>query len=191
MKKLTLITLLLVPFLGISQTTKPIDGFLGIKFGTSKAATIAALKAKGGVLDGKPGSDCMFTGINLGRRTSAGLMVSFFNNKVYEAAFFFKPDNDPEAIDYYNSLVSDISGVYGAGTPTKTFKSPYEDGDGHESTALEMGYASFFTNWKSNNNLIQALIRPVGDDKDLYVLLYYTDKTIEKAAKQATNQSAF
>lgn len=190
MKKLSLITLLLIPFLGISQTTKPIDGFLGIKFGTSKAATIAAIKAKGGVLNDKDDGDCLFTGISLGQRSCEELMVSFFKGKVYQATFFFKPDNNPSAIDYYNSLVSDISAVYGKGSPTKTFKSPYEDGDGHETGALEGGYATYFTNWTSNNNnLIQAAIRPMDDD--LYVVLYYDDKTTDNAATQAANKSAF
>jgi hypothetical protein len=193
MKNLILITFLLIPFLGISQTTKPIDGFLGIKFGTSKAEVIAAIKAKGGVLSGDAtGDDLTFTGVDLAQRSSVQFMVSFYNDKAYQAAFFFKPDNEPGTIDYYNALVNDIAGVYGKGNPTKTFKSPYEDGDGYEVTALEGGYASFFTDWESDNNLLQATIRPIQDD--LYILLFYIDKTIEaqaKAAEKAKDKSSY
>jgi len=110
--------------------------------------------------------------------------VYLFNDKLYHGVFYFKPEHDAQAIDYYNSLVSDLNGIYGAGSPYKTFKSPYKDGDGYEVTALSTGNASFFTNWGSEKaNNIQATIDQVNDD--LYVLLFYIDNVVEAQAEAA------
>ena len=182
MKNLLLITLFLMPFLGISQTTKPIEGFLGIKFGTSQADVIAAMKAKGCTpSDGGDSKKLVFqTDIKLGPRSAIQLTVFFFNDQVFDARFYFKADQEPQSVEYYNSLVSDISDVYGKGAATKTFKSPYENGDGHEIIALEGGYANFATLWKAdNNNAIAVSIRPLKED-ELYIILDYVDLTIQK-----------
>ncbi len=184
MKKILLIALLLVPFLGISQTTKPIEGFLGIKFGASRADVIAAVKAKGGVLtDHSTETYLIFSNVKLGPRASVQFDVKLFNDKCYQGYFYFKPDKEPEIIDYYNSLVNDISEIYGKGEPFKQFKSPYENGDGHEVGALEGGYAKFFTNWNSGSNFLQANIVIIKDD--LYVILNYLDLPTEAASQAA------
>jgi hypothetical protein len=194
MKKSILITLLLIPFLGFSQTAKPVEGFLGIKFGASKADVVAAMKAKGGVLSpASTDSQLLFTNVKLGQRMSEWLTVLLYNDKLYKGIFYFKPEHDSQAIDYYNSLVSDISGVYGTGSPYKSFKSPYKDGDGYEVTALSSGNATIFTNWGSDKaNMIQAVIDPVKDD--LYVLLFYIDDVVNAqavAAEKAKEKSDY
>jgi hypothetical protein len=121
MKNLILIALLFIAFQGKAQTTKPIDGFLGIKFGSTVAQVTEALKAKGGVLD-KENSDAkllFFDNISLGNRKAAGLIVHFFNNQSYTAIFIFQADQEAKSIDYYNKLVKDINEVYGAGKDKK------------------------------------------------------------------------
>ena len=183
MKNLVLITLFLMPFLGISQTTKPIEGFLGIKLGSSEADVIAAMKAKGCTpSDGGDSKKLVFqTNIKAGPRSALQLTVLFFNDQAFDAQFFFKADQEPQSVEYYNSLVNDISDVYGKGKSQRTFKSPYEAGDGHEISALEGGYADFETIWRSDNkNGIGVFIQAIKDD--LYIILEYFNDPIRNAS---------
>jgi len=178
MKKLLLFTLLIIPFFGFSQTTKPIDGFLGIKFGASKEAVIAALKAKGNVPDKRsPGAKVLsFHNVKLGQRSADGLFVRFIDNKAYFALFIFTPDKQPQSVEYYTALVNDISDVYGKGESTSDFKSPFKDGDGNEMTAIQEGYTTIFTDWHSGTNSVQATIHGTSDL--ITVLLIYQDDTL-------------
>ena len=92
MKKTLLIVLLLVPFFGFSQTTKPIESFLSIKFGSSKAEVIAAMKAKGYNLlksDENSDTNLEFGAVNYAHRQTQAFAVEFVDNKCYEAIFDF------------------------------------------------------------------------------------------------------
>jgi len=178
MKKSLLIALLLIPFLGFSQTTKPIDGFLGIKFGTSKADVIAAVNAKGGKSIGEKNDILFFTGLSLGHRPIESFQVGFFNNQAYVGALVFKPENDPATFNFYNSLLQDITDIYGKGKSVRLFKSPYVDGDGYETTAVSSGNANILTDWKSDTNSMQLHI-----DNELNVVLIYTDTKVAAQAK--------
>ena len=188
MKKTLLIALLLIPFLGISQTKKPIDGFLGVKFGSSKADVVAALTAKGASLDKANTKEdfFVFRNVKLGPRETQYFTVSFTNDKAYFAVFIFKPEDRPKTVDYYNNLVRDISEIYGTGKPYVNFKSPYKYGDEDEIVALQGGYATMYTTWKSDKNIIEASIKH--DDDELTVALIYQDGVL--AAEQAAKQKA-
>jgi hypothetical protein len=191
MKKTLLITLLLIPFLGISQTLKPIEGFLGIKFGSTKAVVIAAMKAKGAMLNkDNSGVDHLdFDNVKLGHRLAVDFVVKFIKDKAYSAVFAFKAEEDPKTIEYYDGLVSDINGIYGSGTPTSEFKSPFKNGDGHETLAIEQGYADLFTDWQSGTNSIQASIT-----SKLDIIVLYQNDTLyaeAQAAEKAKEKSDF
>ena len=190
MKKTLLIALLLVPFWGITQTTKPIDGFFGIKFGSSKAEVIAAVKAKGGTLNAGATDDLLFfSNVSLGHRPAEYLEVKLFNDKAYFAAFIFQPENEASTLGYYDGLVSDISGAYGKGKPVVEFKDPYKFGDGNETQALSLSEGSMFTDWHSGKNSIQINI-----NTKLMVVLMYIDDTMNaqaKAAQKAKEKSDF
>ncbi|GAC1312352.1 MAG: hypothetical protein NVSMB24_33680 [Mucilaginibacter sp.] len=190
MKKTLLITLLLIPFLGMSQTTKPIEGFLGVKFGASKAEVMTAMQAKGGKFEGaNSAGGLFFSGLNLGHRHIQLLQVNLFNDKAYLAALVFEPENEASTIGDYKSLVSDISEAYGKGEPYVHFDSPYKLGDGNETQALSLSEGQMFTNWKSGTNSIQVSI-----DTKLKVVLMYVDdatKALARAAQKAKEKSDF
>ena len=183
MKKSLLILLLLIPFVGFSQNLKPINQVWGLKFGASKSATLAAIKAKGGTLDiiTKTGI-YIFKNIKFAGRKPLSMAAFFFQNKFYSASFLFKADDDPGTIDYYNDLVINIDSTYGPGQVTKNFTSGFADGDGNEIVAIQGGYADYQTLWHDdNNNYIIVTI-----DKNLMVELSYVDAAIEQlyAARQ-------
>lgn len=178
MKNLIFITLLLITFGANAQTVKPIEGFLGIKFGSSAAEVTEALKSKGGVVRVNSATSIGFSGISLGNRKTSSVYVHFVNDKAFEGALSFSPEQEARSIEYYNALVSDISDVYGPGKVFKTFKPPYEDGDGYEITAIKSGNADYETLWENGDNYILAKIA-VSSDK-ISIRLYYDEGKLRK-----------
>jgi hypothetical protein len=191
MKKILLITLLLIPILGFSQTTKLVEGFLGIKFGSTKAVVIAAMRAKGAKLDKESDADMLeFDNASLGHRETDVLGVKFVNNKAFEADFYFKSGDQSNIIEYYDSLVTDITDIYGKGDTVRKFTPPYYEGDGHEIGALLVGAAKMNTMWMAaNKNIIEASIEKI-DDTTLDVELIYQDGVLvdEAIAKQKAKE---
>ena len=189
MKKILFFALLLiVPFIGFSQTTKPITGFLGIKFGSSKLAVIAAMKAKGAVLDKKhtDADNLAFNNVNLGVRKANAFLVRFINNKAFEADYIFDPGLEAKTIPEYDDLCADITKVYGNGEVTKDYTSPYAEGDGSTLLGLSAGKIDFHTIWSdANNNTIAVSI-----NTDMTVQLQYQDKVLtdQAVAHQDANQ---
>jgi hypothetical protein len=183
MKKTLLITLLLIPFLGISQTTKPIDGVLGIKFGDTREQAIATIKARGGIPNA-PGANPnfqTFSNIKLGHRDAFGAYITMLDDKVYWIGIMFNIELEAQVIDYYNNLVKDISDVYGQPTRiVKAFKDPYKDGDGFETQAISTGNANYITFWTSGDNSIEVFITT----KLKVVVNYYDNKTKAIADKR-------
>jgi hypothetical protein len=182
MKKLLIITLFLMPFVGFSQTNKPIEGFLGIKFGSSKADVLAALKAKGAIFD-KSTSDndaLTFTNVKLGPKKAIGLLVRFLNDKAFEANYIFMPELESQILDVYNGLIDDVTRVYGDGKPTRKYNTPYEDSDndGDKIVGLKLGDINFHTVWiDSNNNTIRISIKT-----NMTVNFQYQDNALAKEA---------
>lgn len=181
MKKILLIALLLIPFIGFSQTaSKPITGFLGIKFGSSKLAVIAAMKAKGAILD-KKNSDAdnlAFDHVKLGLREASDFLVRFVNDKAFEADYIFDPDVEAKVIPDYDNLVTDIAKVYGDGQVTKTYNSPYAEGDGSTLLGLSAGKIDFHTSWfdAANNSVVVSITT------DMVVQLQYQDRVLTHEA---------
>ncbi|MES2275481.1 MAG: hypothetical protein V4592_05635 [Bacteroidota bacterium] len=194
MKNLVLIALLFVIFSAKAQTTKPIDGFLGIKFGSSAAQVTEALKARGATIKaGQTAASIGFLNLSLGNRKVATLYVHFVNDKAFEALFMFMPELEAQTIDYYNALVKDIEGVYGAGKPYKNFKQPYTDGDGYEITAIKTGNANYETSWDSGDNTAWVSI-VTNKDIPLIVRLVYSDSKLSQLYKdqqKEKNKSEF
>lgn len=189
MKKTLFIILLLIPCLTFSQNLKPINQVWGLKFGASKAMTLAAIKAKGGVLDVVSKSRIyVFKNINFGGRKPISMAAFFFQNKFYSAVFLYAADSDPETINYYKELVADVNSVYGEGQATKDFSSGFAEGDGNEITAIQGGNAKYSTLWHDDKN--NVIIAAIG--KNLTIGLTYTNAAIYRqyAAQQQTQDKA-
>jgi hypothetical protein len=186
MKKILLLALLLIPFFGFSQTTKPIEGFMGIKFGSSKAEVIAAMQAKGLTQSQIDKPDILiFNNPVLGTKTASAMSVLFVNDKAFEANILFTPDADDHAIIFYNNLVDDINSVYGKGEDHKDFRGSFKEGDGYELTAIQGGDADYYTTWRSGTNRIKVKI-----SVKLTTVLIYVDNTLSDendAQKKAQN----
>jgi hypothetical protein len=195
MKNLILIALLLITVCCKAQTTKPIDGFLGIKFGSSPAQVIEALKAKGGIVNtGQTPFSISFSNVSLGSRKTAAVFVHFVNEQAFGATFVFKPELEAKTIEYYNALVKDISEVYGQGKELKKFKQPYTEGDGYEITAIKTGNADYYTAWDEENGNEVLVVIAVTSTNELRVRLIYNHGKLRKLyedQQKAKNKSEF
>lgn len=191
-KQLFLAVLFLLPIITIAQTTKPIDGFLGIKFGSSKAAVLAAMKAKGAIFDKKNSDNDFFSfsNVKLGTRKPSVFAVKFISDKSYEADFLFSSDVEPQVFSIYKDLSKDLSDVYSEGKVTEFYNSPYEktDNQSDKIVGLKSGKIDFHTVWTdAKENTIAISI-----DTDLEVLLVYQDGELFKqvtAKEGAKNKS--
>lgn len=182
MKNLLLITMLLMPFIGFSQSQKPIDGFLGIKFGATILQVKTAMKAKGATFDEKNSKPelLLFDNVSLGKRKTDLFALRFLDGKVYSALFIFKPELEARTIDFYDDLQSSINDVYGKGKANKKFKSPYEDGDGYEISAIKTGNADYSTFWHDDKD--NTIGETISDE--LEITLVYQDSAMGEIAEK-------
>lgn len=188
MKKILSAVLFITPFLGMSQTTKPIDGFSGIKFGSNKITVLAALKAKGGVLD-KENTEKDYLAVDhvkIGTRV-ASLMVKFVNDKAFEADYLLDPEVEGKLLELYKSVNEDITSAYGDKKDVSTkYKAPYKEGEDEALTLLGLsaGNIDFTTTWSdSADNTIQITITT-----EMIVKLTYQDSKLVKQAIAKQNE---
>lgn len=157
---------------------KSIDGFWGIKFGASVDEISAAMKAKGAKLhpEVSDANTLVYADVQFTQRDVSQINMKFVEAKFYEAVVKFPAPAESQVLSQFQTITNELVGVYGEGKLTKAFEPPYVDGDGYTVSALQLGKASFFYLWKTNNgNTIQLQI-----NKDLSMFLFYTDKTTEK-----------
>jgi len=195
MKKLILITIIICTALvDKAQTTKPIDGFLGIKFGSYTGQVIDALKARGASEDLDYNNNYNRTGnlrfknVLLGDRICADFIVSFANDKACQAEFIFDPEGEAESVNYYLALVKDLRSVYGNGE----MEHNRENSVGHDDIRdIKSGYANFATNWDDGSNLIRTHItlnKYSGIQVNLIYRNYYLFNLYQNQQKE-TNKS--
>jgi hypothetical protein len=182
MKNLTLIAFLFLPLFSIAQTKKPIESFLGIKFGSSVAQVKTAMLARGSTFDTKNSKAelLLFDQVTLGSRKTSVFGVKFINGQAYCAIFIFKPELQARTLEFYNDLKKDMTEVYGDGESKKTFKYPYKDGDGDELMAIESGNADYSTLWfDDKRNVIAEKIT-----SEMEITLIYQDAALESIASE-------
>ncbi len=182
MKNLLIIAFLLMPFPGISQTTtKPIDSFLSLNFGSPKVTILNYVKENGGTYEAFVSKANLTICYNVmyGTHMSKLFGVKYFNNKAYLATFVFKADEDNSVLNYYSELIKEISAQYDNGVSVKKFKSPYKEGDGLEISAIQKGYADYQTVWTDQNK--NSITLTINSD-DLSISLQFLDNKISRLA---------
>lgn len=187
MKKTLLITLLLIPVFSFSQITKiPVDGFSGIKFGSSKEEVKTAILAMGGVFhpEFKHANAQNFSNVKFGDRVANMVFIRFLNNKAYEAMLIFSPTDLKTGIDDYNNMVEYITGIYGAPKTLNLYKAPYKDGDGPAMTLVRAGFLEYNSFWLEDNsthpNGVSTTI-----DTDLNITVEFQDGILKQIAEKS------
>lgn len=160
-------------------TTKPIEAFWGIKFGSSPDEAKKLVISKGGKFEApasKP-DQLGFTGVVFTGRQTESLLLNFIDGKFYESSLKFPIADDAQVISLFNTIQKELDDVYGHSDINASYEYPYKEGDGETVQAIKFGHATIFAKWTSSNgNTIQLQI-----NKDLSFNLFYTDATLKKA----------
>jgi len=152
MKKALLLFILIIPVAALSQTTKPIDGFMTVPFGSDSALVKKAFLSKGAKEDYSVTTKDFigFKDFIFSDRKVSLCIVKFFNNKAYEADFIFRDFDQDNALSYYDDLAGDISAVYGQGELTNNFGK--SETNSYRIIHLQEGDETAKTLWMSDNS---------------------------------------
>jgi hypothetical protein len=150
----SLVTILIV-FLFINSHCQTLEGFLGVKFGSTIEEATKILSAKPGFKVNREFSKpdiLAFTDAPFAGRKSFLICLAFVNNKFHTGFAIIAPNLESQLIELYNGIKEELNEKYFKTTSDfKSFKYPYEDGDGHEETAIKLGKASFSSFWNFKN----------------------------------------
>lgn len=191
MKRILLSLIIAIPLYCYSQ--KPIEGFMGVKFGTSKQDLMAAIKARGGVLDVKTSSpnSLIYDNLYLAKRLARFTIFAIFDNKFYGSMCYFKSETESKTVDLFKNIMNDLNEIYGEGDFEKTFKPPFHDGDEkYGDMLIKSGDVVYKCLWRykkpdGQTNMIQLEI-----DEKMNVELSYHDLGIAAGAiKERTSEN--
>lgn len=145
----------------VMSQTKLIDSFLGIKFGTSQANTVAAVKSRGGKFLLSEGSSIAFTNLFVTRHKAEYIGFRFHKGLFSSAIAIFDP-GVTQLLDQYASLHLDLTDVYG---PASKFNSENDDSvEAKELNAMGINVKGYSYSWRTTmpnkkDNLITLQIR--------------------------------
>ena len=187
--RLTLSIISLLLFIGKthSQTlNKPINSFLGVKFGSTQQIVINLAKVKKGIYAKSTSSSntLSYTNMKFASKPTFRVAFTFFENKLYEGRVFFKVDQQQNALEEYNKILADLNDVYGAsGSHEREFKYPYEEGGKDEWIAIANNYATISDTW-IDNTIPSAVKLFIMENGELICLWYQhldlQDKAVAK-----------
>lgn len=181
MKKVLLLFMIIIPLAVLSQSKKPINGFLNVPFGSDSVAVKSALLSKGATQDYSLTEKdyIVFKDFILSDRKVFLCIIKLWNNKVYEANFFFNDFTGENLLSYYDSLSADINAVYGNGELINNFRPSETNSD--RVYRLRLGQEVCKTLWQSENSTAIALEFRRLEDK-LYIALTYQDEALLNAS---------
>ena len=189
MKKLfTVLILSIIGICAFAQTKMP-TGLLNIEFGETQENAESKMINRGFTLISKLDKDKIeFSGKFSGRDST--IILEFYEDQFCCAFVLYEPDLN-KTIDTFDKIVSDFKKVYGEPNIKKReFKYPYEEGDGHEETAIALNKTDIYCFWSfSNDNRIMVSI---GYSKEPFIGVVYVNNPLYEKAKgeeEATNLS--
>lgn len=153
MKKGLFLFLFIILASSVDAQQKPIDGFLGIKFNSTREQVINVAKLKGGISDPATTSKNQlgYKELSIAGRKAFRVTFQFHQNRFYQSFVFYVPDEDPQLYILYNEILKDLNEVYGVSEPQREFVSPFKFGDGDEYVAIATGHAKISDTWIDTN----------------------------------------
>ncbi len=190
MKYVLVTLLLLTTFISCEEIES--YTFASLSWGSAKEEVKKCLNEKGYTLDQElsdiiqiDNSIC-FDGKVVGEE--AHILVIFnSNNKLVKCFVVLYPGNNEE-IETYESVRDILTSKYG--NPKNKFKSfeyPYEEGDGYEEQAIELGKAHYITIWSTakDNSMLGIEI-----SKDLNIQISYEGSGWETESEKIKTKQA-
>lgn len=183
-KLLSLLSFILIANIAISQSTS-LSGCLGVKFGSNQKETKEIIEGKNAGFNLYSNTDDVvsYSEGTFANHECIGIIYYFYNNSFHSAKVLLEVSQSPKVFDFYNKIVSEVQDKYGI-SPYKEhiFKYPFEEGDGHEVSAIRGGYADI----KSYFNFDDGNVITVSITENLDVLIIYQNV---KLAEEAINAS--
>lgn len=170
-----------------------LKNFWGIPLGCSQTELLEKLKTKGLTSEVKKtsatGARVIIKDFVFARRTYFLAKFSIINNKLYEVALYYTTEQ-PHIIDDFNDIKEEIDAKYFVGESYSHYKYPYEKGDGHEESAISMGYGELSAYWVFAQNAISLQTEKVTSSN--YIRLVYQHSRLIKEAKvESTRESDY
>jgi hypothetical protein len=175
-----------------SDSTVAVDGFWGMKFGSTQAQCKKTLLSKqDATIDSKhtDADQIVVEGLTFGGREVSFIKLSFYKDELHTASVYYKAPLDAKTQDLYDDIKADLNQKYFVTTQDyRNFNSPYTDGDGYEMDAVRQGLATISAYWHFNRadgfkNVISLEI-----DEHLFVILGYQDGKLIKEAVNAEKE---
>lgn len=169
---------LLVSASAYSQAS--IDGFWGIKFGSSRSEVMQKMLAKDGVTFISQRSDAemlVYKANDFADERCETIVFFFVDDKMYEGGAFLAPLNESAIFDLYHDMVDKISLKYGRPSETfMEFTEPFTENDGKTIDAIKARKANIASFWEfkgellGRTNMIGLNITP-----EMKVIVFYQD----------------
>ncbi len=162
-----------------------LEGFLGIKFGTSSEDVKDFMFTKPNCtidLENSDNNQLFFEGAKFAGREPLFILFKFVDNKFHTACVLIKPKLESQTIDLYNEIKNEVNEkYYKTEEDYETYKYPYEKNDGHTETAIELGKATFSAFWKFNSSSDENYIA-LSITEGLHIKINYQDGSLVQIA---------
>ncbi len=164
---------------GSDSSIRSIDGFWGIKFGSTKTIAKSIMQEKGLTIASEKSDYIVYTGGRWSGEKIKELYLEFIEGKFYKGIVVIDITNEGFVFSTYNSIKKKIDDKYfNTYRSIEKYDYPFEKGDGHEITAIRSGKANIVSNWKMDNDTSITVLIP----DDLNTTIYYTDLSLERIA---------
>lgn len=172
-----------------------LDGFWGIKFGSSmvEAKKIILAKKTGKIDTVNSDQDVIVVeDAEFAGKRSYLILISFVNDQFHTGTIFFKSDLDAKVLDLYADFKSDLSDKYGKpSNDFKFFTKPYYSGDGYETQAIRLGKGEVSSFWTferpdGGKNAISLSVT----ERLMIKLTYQDGKLIKVSSEQRKNKNS-
>ena len=193
---ISFLAVFLFAHVSFAQETKAnVDGFWGMKFGSSVAECRKIILSKNtGTIDAKNSSETKIIIDNpeFAGKKPAFIALLFVNDKFHTSKTFFKPTSAARVFELYDSIKGELNDkYYKTKEDFKIFKSPYYDGDGYEASAIRLGKATVAAFWTFNQSDESKTVISLQIEESLLVnLSYQDDKIADQAIEKQKNKNA-
>lgn len=177
-------------FAQVADSKPVLEGFWGIKFGSSQEEVRNIMLTKQGFKYNSNLSTndrLIFGEGKFAGNYAENLAFVFVDNKFYTSILILKPSSSSKILDFYQEIVDGITKKYFIpDAVTEEYLEPYKKDDGFFETAIKLGKTNIRTRWLLKNPITKDddsfISVKVDDDMKIYLgymdgyLMYHNDK---------------
>lgn len=162
MKKLLLITTLIIFGLTAANSQPTLKGYIGIKFGSSKEIVRKEINAKRQFKPYKEDLNILsYTGGNYNGHKIIGTIFRFYNDKLHTVIIFLNVEDKATALDNYSIIVDELKTEHKIEPQNRDeYQFPYSEKDGYTLYGISKNnilIESLFT-FKDNRGILVTVV---------------------------------